>query len=44
VQPGETPETGQLALPEDIEQAVVEWIAYPKRGGRTWASRCGDST
>jgi hypothetical protein len=28
VQPGETVGTGQIALPEDIEQAVCDWCAY----------------
>jgi hypothetical protein len=28
VQPGETVETGQIALPGDIEQAVIDWCAY----------------
>lgn len=28
VQPGESVGTGQFALPEDIEQAVIDWCAY----------------
>ena len=28
VQPGTAPTTGQIALPEDIEQAVLDWCAY----------------
>jgi uncharacterized phiE125 gp8 family phage protein len=28
VQPGGTVETGEIALPEDIEQAVIDWCAY----------------
>jgi hypothetical protein len=28
VSPGATPADGQIALPEDIEQAVIDWCAY----------------
>jgi hypothetical protein len=32
VQPGTDPATGQIALPADIEQAVIDWIGYRYKG------------
>ncbi len=32
VQPGMDPTTGQIALPADIEQAVIDWVGYRYKG------------
>ena len=49
VQPGGTVDTGQFALPEDIEQAVLDWCAYrykmrPNVGATARRSTEGESS